>query len=114
MEKEEASHLFSQAQLYSQQMQNILAQRTAMVLELNEIKKSLEELGKTKEKSVYRLSGPIMIKADTAAVKKDLEEKQNTISLRVKTLEKQEERLKERIEELRGKIIKVKASSEAG
>jgi prefoldin beta subunit len=113
MEKEESSQLLNQAQLYSQQIQNILAQKTALMFELNEIKKSLEEIGKTKEKSVYKLSGPILIRADTEAVKKDLGEKENTINLRVKTLEKQEARLKEKIEELRTRIIKVKPSSEA-
>ncbi len=115
MEKEESGQLLGQAQLYSQQMQNIVTQKTALAIELSEIKRALDEMKKTKEKSVFRLSGTILIKTDTADVKKDLEEKENMISLRAKTLEKQEARVKERLEELRTRLIKVpkaKASEE--
>jgi prefoldin beta subunit len=115
MEKEEAGQLLNQAQLYSQQIQNIIAQKTALVLELNEMKRALEEVRKTKEKFVFKLSGPIMIKVDTAELKKEFEERESLASLRIKTLEKQEVKLKEKIDELRTKIIKVrpaKAESE--
>lgn len=100
--------ILQQAQLYSQQIQNIMAQKTAMILELNEVKKSLEELNKTEEKDVYKLSGHILIKIDREKAKKDLEDKKETLELRIKTLERQEERLKERLEEFRTKLIKVK------
>lgn len=106
MEKSD-SQLLGQAQLYSQQIQSIMTQKTTLIMELNEIKKALEELGKTEEKFVYKLSGPILIKVETANMKSDLEEKEGMINLRVKTLEKQEMKVKERIDELRNKIIKV-------
>jgi len=107
-EKEVSGQVLHQAQLYTQQIQNIMTQKTTLALELNEIKKALEEVKKTKEKSVYKLSGTIMIRMDTADVQKDLEEKENMFNLRVKTLEKQEARLKEKIEELRTRLIHVK------
>jgi prefoldin beta subunit len=107
MEKAD-SNLLGQAQLYSQQIQLIVTQKTALLMELNEIKKALEEMGKTEEKFVYKLSGPILIRVETAEMKQDLREKEGMINLRVKTLEKQEIRVKERIDELRTKIIKVR------
>ena len=100
----EAEQLLGQAQIYQQQIQNIMAQKSAMAMELNDIKKALEEVEKTTEKHVYKLSGPLLIKMDIKNVKKDLAEREETISMRVKTYEKQEEKLKEKIEGLRSKI----------
>jgi prefoldin beta subunit len=103
MEKE-TEQLLSQAQLYQQQIQTLITQKTALSMELNEIKKALEEIEKTKEKSVLKVSGPILIKVDTKDMKKDLGEKENMINLRLKTIEKQEVKVKEKIEELRSKL----------
>ena len=97
--------LLSQAQLYQQQIQTLITQKTALNMELNEIKKALEEIEKTKEKSVLKVSGPILIKVDTDDMKKDLDEKENMINLRLKTIEKQEVKVKEKIEELRSKLM---------
>ncbi len=106
------SQLLGQAQLYSQQIQSIVTQKTALTIELNEINKALEELGKTEEKFVYKLSGPVLMKTETAKMKGDLEEKESMINLRIKTLEKQEQRVKEKIDELRAKIIKARPGKE--
>ena len=102
----ESEQLLTQAQIYQQQIQNILTQKSALSLELNEIKKALEEIEKTSEKFVFKLSGPIMIRVDTKDIKKDLNEKENMINLRLNTIEKQESKLKEKIGELRTKIMK--------
>jgi prefoldin beta subunit len=111
MEKDQTGQILGQAQLYSQQIQNVVAQKTAFTMELNEIKRALEEVVKAKEKYVYKLSGPILIKVDAAELKKDFEEKEIMINLRLKTLEKQEAKLKERIDELRTRMIKVRPSA---
>ena len=108
----ETEQLLNQAQLYQQQIQTILTQKAALTLELNEINKALEEIEKTDEKSVLKVSGPILIKMGTEDIKKELNEKKDMINLRVKTIEKQELRLKEKIEELRSKLMK--SQSKAG
>jgi prefoldin beta subunit len=108
----ETEQLLNQAQLYQQQIQTILTQKAALTLELNEINKALEEIEKTDEESVLKVSGPILIKMGTEDIKKDLNEKKDMINLRVKTIEKQELRLKEKIEELRSKLMK--SQSKAG
>lgn len=102
----EMEQLLGQAQIYQQQIQTIMAQKTALTMELNEIKKALEELEKTTEKHVYKLSGPLMIRVGMKDIKKEMTEKEDTIKLRVKTFEKQELKLKERIEGLREKLTK--------
>ncbi len=102
----ETEQLLNQAQIYQQQIQTILTQKNALILEMNEIKKALEEIKKTNEKSVFKVSGPILIKTDTKDVRKELEERENVINLRMKTIEKQELKLKEKIEGLRSKLTK--------
>jgi len=111
MEKDQTSQILGQAQLYSQQIQTVAAQKAALTMELHEIKRALEEVKKAKEKFVYKLSGPILIKVDSDELVKDFDEKETMVNLRLKTLEKQEMRLKEKIEELRTRMIKVAPSS---
>jgi prefoldin beta subunit len=98
--------LLGQAQLYQQQMQSILNQKELISMQVMEIDKALEALETTKEKEVFKISGPILIKAGKAGVKKELKEKKEAISLRIKSLEKGENRLKAQLEELRARLSK--------
>lgn len=102
----ETEQMLNQAQMYQQQIQMVITQKNAMELELNEIKRALEEIKKSKEKHVFKISGPILIKTPTKDMMKELEEKQGKINLRMKTVEKQEAKIKEKIEELRSKLVK--------
>ncbi len=106
MVSEQTQQLLNQAQIYQQQMQGILVQKETLNLQLIEIKRALEELEKSKESEVYKISGPILIKTGKAGAKEDLKDKQELIDLRVKTLEKGEKRIKERFEEIKNKIEK--------
>ncbi len=111
----ETQQLLEQAQVYQQQIQGIITQKETMNMQLLEMKNALEELEKSKETEVYKLSGPVLIKAKKTEVEKDLKEKKEMIEVRVKTLEKSEARIKGRIEELRHKLTEVsKPSVKAG
>jgi prefoldin beta subunit len=87
------------AQLFgiSQQKQQLQVQGMA-------IQQALEELEKTKEKRVYKAVGNILIQEDTAAVKKELEEKKTSTDLRLKTMQKQEESLINRLNKLKSEF----------
>lgn len=102
----QAEQLLGQAQMYQQQMQGILVQKENLKLQFAEIEKALEELGKSKETSVYKISGPILIKTSSADLKKELTEKRELISTRMKSLEDGEKRLTEKLEGLRDKLTK--------
>jgi len=106
MVSEQAQQLLGQAQIYQQQMQGILTQKEMLSAQLMEIEKALDELGKTKETQVYRISGPILIKSSKNEVKKELEEKKEMMGLRIKSLEKSEKKVKEKIGVLRDKLSK--------
>ena len=98
--------LLQSAAVLQQQLQNIMAQKEAMGIQLLEIKKALDELEKTKEKEVFKIAGPILIKSDRADVLKELKERDDTFDIRLKSIEKEEKRVKLKIEELREKLVK--------
>ena len=105
MTSQQAQQLLMQAQAYQQQIQNIVTQKETLKLQEMEIKKALEELEKTQEKNVYKISGPILVKTTKEEVTKDLKDKQELIEARIKTLEKNEQKVKEKIDELREKLM---------
>ncbi len=95
-----------QAQALQQQLHILQQQKEGLSLQLLEINKALEELSKTAEKEVYKVTGPILVKVDKADAKKDLESRKDMSMLRMKTVEKGETSAKEQMEELREKLTK--------
>ena len=92
--------------MHQQQLQSLVAQKEALNMQTTEIQKALTELSTTKD-DVYKVAGPILIKTDLESVKKELGDKLDFISLRIKTLEKSEKRLKEQFEEISQKLSKM-------
>jgi len=92
-------------QMIEQTLQNLLFQSQAFQIELNETKSALEELKKT-NKEVYKIIGNIMISSRKEDIEKELEEKNKILDLRIKTLEKQEKILKEKLDNLRKDLEK--------
>lgn len=86
-------------QIHTQQLQNILVQKQTLTMQTKEIEKALEEL-KKQDDDVYKSLGPIVIKAKKEEIIKELEEGKEDIDLKIKTLEKQEKRIKDKINEL--------------
>jgi prefoldin beta subunit len=103
---EEKKQFLGQAQVYQQQLQGIMTQKEALKMQATELKKAVDEIDKTKETEVYKISGPILIKSKKAEVKKDLQGKETLLKAQVDTLEKTEKRIKEKLEELHGKLVK--------
>ena len=110
----EIEQLLSQAQIYQQQIQAILTQKSVFNLEIGEIKKAMEELEKTKETTAYKISGPILIKSNVKSLKRDLKDKIDFLNLKLKNIEKQESMLKEKIGGLREKLSEIEAPETAG
>lgn len=98
--------LLQSAAILQQQLQNVMAQKEAIGMQILEMKKAMEELEKTKEKDVYKIAGPILVKSPRQSVLKELKERDETFGLRLKSLEKEEKKIKVRIEEMREKVVK--------
>ena len=96
----------AQYQQLQQQLQVLATQRVQLEAKLREIELTLKELEKIgPETTVYKSIGTILVRADDReSVKKELEDHKETISIRVKSIQKQEKSLSERYEALQQKI----------
>ena len=83
------------------QLLGVSAQKQQLQLQSQTFKVTLEELEKTKEKQVYKAVGNILLLSDTVKVKKELKEKKESADLRLKTLQKQEESLVNKLNKLK-------------
>src|SRR5207253_7824859 len=96
----------AQYQQLQNQLQVLASQRMQLEAKLREIEGTLEELGKISgETPIYKSIGMLLVRQDDReALKKELEEHKETLTIRVKSIQKQEKSLSERYEDLAGKI----------
>lgn len=96
----------AQYQQLQQQLQVLATQRVQLEAKLREIELTLKELEKIgPETTVYKSIGTILVRAeDRESLKKELEDHKETISIRVKSIQKQEKSLGDRFEQLHQKI----------
>lgn len=95
----------AQLQQVQQQAQALMQQKGQVELLLKETEKALEELQKTEDDAVvYRAAGELLIKAKKDEVAKDLEEKKDSLDIRLKTLARQEERIQAKFTQLQDQI----------
>ena len=103
MNKETESQI-KELQILEQNMQSILMQKQAFQLELSEVENAISELGKTSEE-VYKIVGNIMVKYSKENLSKELKQKNDLISLRLKSLDSQEKDLEATSENLRKTVL---------
>jgi len=103
----ETQQILIELQTFQQQMQTVLIQKESLNLQNIEIEKALEELKKVTNEDVYKAVGSILIKSNKKDLEIELTEKKETISLRLKSLQKQEDRLKEKLKESQQKFEEI-------
>jgi len=88
------------------QYQMIAQQQQQVELRLREVDEALEELKKTDGKApIYKSVGAVLIKTKgKTEVEKELKSNKETLELRKTTLEKQEGRTREKLNELQSKV----------
>jgi len=88
------------------QLQMIMQQRQQVELRLREVEEALEELDKTEDKTpIYKSIGAILVKTKgKSEITKELKSNKESLDLRKATLEKQEGRIKEKLNELQSKV----------
>ena len=117
--KEISPQLQNQIAQYQQlqnQLQVLASQRVQLDAKLREIEGTLEELNKVSDDTpIYKSIGMLLVRQDDrAALKKELEEHKETLTIRVKSLQKQEKSLSERYEDLATKIQAALGTTPAG
>lgn len=94
-------HQIAQFQQIQQQAQAISMQKQNVGLQLRETEKALDELKELEEDAdIYKTAGSLLIKVEKDEIKKELEDKMETLELRDKTLKRQEERVIKRLQEM--------------
>lgn len=79
-------------------------QKQQFQLQQVEIESALKELEKVDE--AYKIVGNIMVLSKKDDLKKDLDSKKDVMELRVKTMEKQEDQLREKASKLQNELLK--------
>ncbi|MBM3247572.1 prefoldin subunit beta [Candidatus Pacearchaeota archaeon] len=103
MEKETETQI-QQLQMFEQNLQSLLMQKQAFEMELTETENAMTELDKA-EGEVYKIAGSLMIKGSKQEILKDLNQKKDLLSLRLKTINDQEKKISEETEKLREKVL---------
>ena len=95
-----------------QNLQSTLAQKQQVELEQNEYEKALEELKKASDdEQVFKHAGSILIKSTKNDLIAEIEEKKELAKTKLTVLTKQEERIKESLQEQEKKIQEMVKSS---
>jgi len=98
-----------QFQQIQQQLQAVTAQKMQIEAQVKEMDLGIEAIrGTDKDTPIYRMVGGLLIQTkDHEALLKEIEEKKETMEIRLRALEKQEKHLRDRYSELHEQISKV-------
>lgn len=100
----ETARKIQELQMLEQNLQTYSLQKQTFQLELNETLNAINELHDAKE-DVYKIVGSIMLRAKKADLEKDLKQKKEMLDLRTKSIEKQEEMLREKLLKTRDDLM---------
>ncbi|AJF61150.1 TPA: prefoldin subunit beta [Candidatus Woesearchaeota archaeon] len=100
----ETKEKLEQLQNLEQNINSILSQRQQFQSQQLEIENAMEQVKDTEK--VFRIIGNIMVASKKEEVKKELREKLDIVELRLKTLEKQEAKFREKASELQKDVMK--------
>jgi len=104
---ENPNTLAAQFQIMQQQLQNVLIQKESLRLNVMEIERAVEELDKSKDKTAYKITGPIMVSKPVEDIKKDLKDTKDALKVRIESLGKTEKRLMDKLKELQEKLKEI-------
>ncbi len=91
-------------QNYYQQLQSVLVQKETLRLQESEMKLALKELEKSEEKSAYKLVGNVLILKPKEKLVEELKEGIESVRAKISSLEKMENFLSQKLEELQKKL----------
>ncbi|MDI6708125.1 MAG: prefoldin subunit beta [Candidatus Thermoplasmatota archaeon] len=99
-------HQLAQYQELQRQAQIMIAQRQQLELQMRESERAIEELDKlSDDKPIYKSIGSLLIRVKSReGIIKELKEEKETAEVRAKTLDRQIERLRERLNTLQKDI----------
>lgn len=94
----------AQLSVMEKNVEQLGMQKQQFQVQLVEVESALSEIGKTDK--AYRIIGNIMVLTDKKELGEELESKKRMLEIRVKSIEKQEEKLREQAKSFQEEIIK--------
>ena len=95
----------AQLQQLRMQLETVSRQKLQVEAVLRDTESALEELEHIDDNAViYRGVGEILVRTSRDKVREELKEKKETFDLRLKTLERQEERMQKRFQQIQQQI----------
>lgn len=94
----------AQFQGLQSQLQMISLQKQQFMLQSAEIDNALAELEKTSEGKIYEAVGPLFIETNKDESNKKLKDSKEAMGARIKILEKQEQKINARLDELKTEL----------
>ncbi|MEK6856546.1 MAG: prefoldin subunit [Nanoarchaeota archaeon] len=101
--QKETEKKIAQLQLFEQNLQNTLIQKQRFQSDILEMENALKEIDSAEE--VYKIVGNIMISKKKEDLKKELSSKKEIINIRIKNLEREESRSREKANSLQKEVI---------
>ena len=101
----EAEEKIAELQLLEQNLQGLLQQKQQFQMELKEVDSALGHMKDAKK--TYKIVANIMIDTKKEDLEKELGEKKEMLELRIKNLDTQEEKIKEKSEKLQKEVLGV-------
>lgn len=98
-----ASTKINQLQLLQQNLQNIAAQKQQYESQLVEIESALTELSTTEK--AYKIVGKLMLAGSREKLTRELSEKKEVVELRLRHFTKQEDKIKQSLEEAQQQVL---------
>lgn len=92
-----------QLQMMEQTMQNYLAQKQQLQTQLVELNSAISELNDGTDS--YQIIGSIMVKKSASKLKSELQDKKEVVELKIKSVEKQENNLREKTKDLQQEVM---------
>lgn len=93
-------------QMLDHNVQQMTAQKQQFQSQLFEVENALKELETAP--TAYKIIGNIMVSVSKDSLKKELNDKKELLDLRVKSIEKQEKQLKDKVKQLQQDVLKKK------
>jgi prefoldin beta subunit len=103
---EKTKQQIQELQILEQNFQQLLMQKQAFQIELNETDRALEELKKAKGDVFKIVASQIVLKTSKPELEKETKHKKELVELRLKNINSQEKQFSDKIQKIRDEIMK--------
>ncbi len=103
---EETQQKIQQLQMMEQSFQQLLMQKNAFSMEVDEADLIIKEVGKTTGEVSKIIGNQVVIKSTKDEILEDMENKKKLIDTRMKSIDEQEKEFSKKIEEIREEVMK--------